>query len=241
MQTDLIVRGLPMVALTVAVYAVARQIFLRYRLPLLHPVFLSAGAIILVLYASGHTYEDYRPGKDLLGYGLGPATVALGALVYRQRAHVREAGPALLCGVVFGTFATIAAVLCLATLGRLDAGTLDAGVLHALAVKSVTAPIAVELARLEGGDPSLAAVFVNMTGIIGAMLGPPFLTRCRVLDPVARGIALGSTTHALGTAAALNESETAGAMASLAMIGAAIVTSAIAPVYVPWLLGVLGA
>jgi len=222
---------LALIALTVAVYALARAVARRCRHPLAHPVLLSAGVLIVILHAAGLTYDVYRPAKDALTWPLGPATVALAVPIYNQRARLRALAIPLVGGVTLGTLTTIGAVLALATLGHFAAP-----VRQALALKSVTAAIGVELARLHGGAPSLVAVFAVCTGIIGATVGPFVLTRCRVTDPAARGIALGVIAHAIGTAAALGESEAAGALASLAMIGAAVVTTVIAPVYIPWVL-----
>src|SRR5688572_30126333 len=140
-----------MLVLTIATYALARALYLRYRHPLVQPVFLGSGLIILVLVLSGRTFDDYRPARDALGWFLGPVTVALAVPVYKQRARLRAAAMPLACGVALGTASTIAAVLALAALVRVD----DA-VLPSLAVKSVTAPIAIELAKIQGGDPSLA-------------------------------------------------------------------------------------
>jgi len=223
-----------LVLLTVSAYAVARALYLRYQHPLVQPVFLGASVIIGVLLLAGRSFEDYRAAKDVLAWFLGPVTVALAVPVYKQRARLRAAALPLACGVALGAASTISAVLALATLAHVDES-----VLPALAVKSVTAPIAIELARLQGGEPSLAATFAIVTGTLGAMFGPMVLNRCRVTDPVARGIALGTASHGQGTAAALLESETAGAMSSLAMAGAAVFTAAIAPVYIPLLLRLL--
>jgi putative effector of murein hydrolase len=228
------VRLVSMLALTVGAYALARALYLRYRHPLVQPVLLGAGLIIAVLALSGHTLDDYGGARDVLGRLLGPVTVALAVPIHKQRARLRAALLPLAAGVVLGTASTIAAVLGLAALARVDVG-----VWPALAVKSVTAPIAIELARLQGGDPGLAATFAIVTGTLGAMLGPALLTRCRVTDPVARGIALGTASHGQGTAAALVEGEATGAMSSLAMAGAAIFTASIAPTFIPALLGVL--
>jgi predicted murein hydrolase (TIGR00659 family) len=233
MQPDVLAVA-AMVLLTVSAYAVARTLYLRYQHPLVQPVFLGASVIIGVLLLSGRSFEDYRAAKDVLSWFLGPVTVALAVPVYKQRARVRAAARPLAAGVALGAASTIAAVLVLAVLARVDDS-----VLPALAVKSVTAPIAIELARLQGGEPSLAATFAIVTGTLGAMFGPTVLTRCRVTDPVARGIALGTASHGQGTAAALLEGETAGAMSSLAMAGAAVFTAAIAPVYIPLLLRLL--
>ena len=224
-----------LIGLTIAAYALARGLYLRYRHPLVQPVFLGAAVIVGALGVFGLTFEQYRPAKDLMTWPLGPVTVALAVPVYKQRARLRRVALPLAWSVTAGTVATIAAVLGLAALAHLQGA-----VLGALALKSVTAPIAIELARLHGGDPSLAAAFAIATGTLGAMLGPVVLTRCGITDPVARGIALGTTSHGQGTAAALLEGEAAGAMASLAMVGAAVVTASIAPIYIPLLLGLLG-
>lgn len=223
-----------LIGLTVGCYAASRRLALWRPYPLLNPVLLSAGAIIFALSVCGLPFAAYRPAQHAFGWLLGPATVALAVPVYNQRARLRAVLPAFVGGVLSGTLATIAAVLTLAVLGRLDDP-----VVHALAFKSVTAAVAVELARLHGGDPSLTAVFVVVNGMAGAIIGPSVLTRCRVTDPVARGVALGAISHAQGTAVALKESETAGAMASLALMGAAVSTALVAPVYLPLLLRLL--
>jgi putative effector of murein hydrolase len=226
---------LGMMLLTIAAYALARDLYLRYQHPLLQPVFLGAAIIILALSICDLTFDQYRPAKEILTWPLGPVTVALAVPVYNQRARLRVAALPLVCGVALGSTTTIAGVIGLATLGQIERA-----VLQALAIKSVTAPIAIELARLHGGDPSLAAGFVIVTGMLGAMFGPLVLTRCGISDPVARGIALGTTSHGQGTAAALLEHEAAGAMSSLAMVGGAVVTAVIAPFYIPALLRLLG-
>jgi putative effector of murein hydrolase len=223
-----------MLLLTISVYALARALYRKYHHPLIQPVFLGASLIILALVLAGRSFEDYRPAHDLFAWCLGPVTVALAVPVYKQRGRLRAAALPLACGVALGGASTIAAVLALAVLAHVDGG-----VLPALAVKSVTAPIAIELAKLQGGDPALAATFAILTGTLGAMFGPALLTRCRDTDPVARGIALGTTSHGQGTAAALLEGEAAGALSSLAMAGAAVFTATVAPAYIPALLRLL--
>jgi putative effector of murein hydrolase len=227
--------GGPLVALllvlTVAAYALAYLLSRRVRHPLAHPIPVSALALILGLHLSGLSFADYKPVKDLAGWLLGPATVALAVPVHSQRARLRALALPLLAGVTAGTLVTILAVIGLSALGRLTMV-----IRNTLAFKSVTTPIAIELVQLHGGDTSLVAVFVVFTGIIGALLGPTLLTRCGITGPAARGIALGTVSHVIGTVAALGESEEAGALASLAMMGAAIVTTVVAPTYIPFLL-----
>lgn len=219
------------VVVTLGSYLATRALFMRYRQPLLNPVFLSTIVIIAALKATGGTLADYQPAKEALTFLLGPATVALALPLYNNRQVLKSQALPVLAGVLTGSLATIAAVL---WAGRV-AG-LARGVLISLGPKSVTVPIAVEISRLCGGEPTLTAAFVVATGMIGSILGPMLLTALRVKDPVARGLALGTVSHGQGTAVALIEGETAGAMGGVAMALAAVFTALIAPYYLPLLL-----
>jgi len=112
---------------------------------------------------------------------------------------------------------------------------LDHMLVLCLAPKSVTTPIAIEIARLIGGNPALTTGLVVTTGMVGAMVGPGFLTLLRIDDPVARGVAVGTTSHATGTAQMLQEGETQGALSGVAMTVAAVFSAVIAPILIPWL------
>ncbi|MBJ6752108.1 LrgB family protein [Geomonas anaerohicana] len=216
------------VVITVTCYLATRKLFLTYRHPLLNPVFLSTVAIITMLKGTGLGLDDYRPAKEVMTYLLGPATVALALPLYHNRMVLREHMLPVMAGVMAGSLATMAAAL---GAGRLL--QLDTTVLTSLGPKSVTVPIAVEISRLAGGDASLTAAFVVATGMIGSIMGPSLLSLCRVQSPVARGLALGTVSHGQGTAVALLESETAGAMGGVAMAIAAVFTALVAPYYLP--------
>lgn len=219
------------VALTLSAYLVTRRLFLAYKHPLLNPVFLSTLAIIASLKAGGFTLEQYQPAKEAMTFLLGPATVALALPLYNNREVLKRHALPVLAGVCTGTLATIAAALCA---GRL-LGLAD-HLLLSLAPKSVTVPIAVEISRLAGGEPALTAAFVVATGMIGSIAGPMVLSLLKVKGPIARGLALGTISHGQGTAVALLENETAGAMGGVAMAIAAIFTALIAPYYLPLIL-----
>ena len=216
---------------TVGSYLVTRRIFLRFKYPLLNPVFLSTLLVIAALKGTGGSLSDYQPAKDAMTFLLGPATVALALPLYKNRDVLRRHALPVFAGVVAGCLATIAAVL---MAGRV-AG-LSRGVLISLGPKSVTVPIAVEISRIAGGEPTLTAAFVVATGMIGSILGPTLLSALKVKNPVARGLALGTVSHGQGTAVALLEGETAGAMGGVAMAIAAVFTALIAPYYLPLLL-----
>ena len=213
---------------TIGAYLVTRRIFLRFKYPILNPVFLSTVLIIAALKATGGTLAGYQPAKEAMTFLLGPATVALALPLYRNRSVLRNHALPVFAGVVAGSLATMAAVL---VAGRI-AG-LGNSVLLSLGPKSVTVPIAVEISRIAGGEPTLTAAFVVATGMIGSILGPTLLSALKVKNPVARGLALGTVSHGQGTAVALMEGETAGAMGGVAMAIAAVCTALIAPYYLP--------
>lgn len=218
------------IVITITAYGISRQIFLKTKNAVLNPVLLSTTAVIAILLALGITFEQYKPGKEIMTFLLGPATVALALPLYRNRRVLRETLGAIVLGVASGSFLTILAAVLLAKLGNLETT-----IVTSIAPKSVTAPIAIEIARITGGDAALTAAFVVATGTLGSVIGPGVLTLCKIYNPVARGLAMGTTSHGQGTAVILQEGETQGAMSGVAMALAAIFTSFIAPFLIPWL------
>jgi predicted murein hydrolase (TIGR00659 family) len=213
---------------TLGAYLLTRRIFLIFKYPLLNPVFVSTLLVIAALKGGGFTLADYRPAQEAMTFLLGPATAALALPLYHNRAVLKDHAFPVLTGVIAGCLATIAAAL---IAGRFLG--LSKGVLISLGPKSVTVPIAVEISRIAGGEPALTAAFVVATGMIGSILGPLTLSLLQVGNPVARGLALGTVSHGQGTAVALMEGETAGAMGGVAMAIAAVFTALIAPYYLP--------
>ena len=221
------------VGLTLAAYLSMRHLYLRFRHPLLNVVALGAGVIIAVLVAARIPYSQYVPAKDLMTALLGPATVGLAVPLYRHRSLLLRFGPAILGSVALGAFLAMMTAALIAQLGGLPRD-----VIMSILPKGVTIPFAVEIARIYGGIPPLAAAFVVATGTLGSLIGGWLLTLARITNPVARGLALGTVSHGQGTATALMEGELQGAMAGLAMILAGIFTAGFAPLAV-WLLGLL--
>lgn len=220
-----------LIGLTVAVYLAVRRLYLRFNHPLLNVVALSAGLVIGVLLACDIPYAAYVPARDVMTALLGPATVALAVPLYRHRRLLRTYGVAIVSSVAAG------ALLAMLSAGyAAKVGGLPRDVVISILPKGVSIPFAVEIARLYDGIPALSAAFVVATGTLGSLLGGWLLSRVGIDHPVARGLALGTVSHAQGTATALMEGEQQGAMAGLAMILAGILTAAFAPLAV-WLLG----
>jgi predicted murein hydrolase (TIGR00659 family) len=218
------------ILITIAAYIAARFLFLRYNNPLLNVVLLGMILVIAVLTFFDLPYSAYEPGKEIMTFLLGPATVALAIPVYNNMKLLRQYGLVACVSVAAGSLVSVVTAVLI-----VKCGGLGREVMIAVAPKSVTAPIAVEIAQIAGGDPALAAAFVVATGTFGAALGPTLLTWFRFTKPVARGLALGTVAHAQGVAMSLLEGEDTGAMASSAMALAAVFTSLVAPFLLAWL------
>ncbi|MFN7251455.1 MAG: LrgB family protein [Anaerobacillus sp.] len=217
------------ISITVAAYLLSKVVGKRYPSPFTTPVFFSTAIIMTILVTFGLTFEDYTVAKDIMTFLLGPATVALAVPLYKNRMIIKKhSGPALV-GIILGTMSTIVGAVLLAKLL-----TLSNEILASVSVKSVTVPVAVEIASIIGGDPALTAAFVVATGILGTMIGPWLMNLTNINHPLSRGLALGTISHGQGTAQAATEGELQGAVAGVAMGLAAIFTAIVAPLVVPF-------
>lgn len=191
--------------------------------PLVNPVLISVGVLVAILRLTGTDYLEYFDGAQFIHFILGPATVALAIPLWRHRARVRELAVPILAALVVGApFAMFSAVLIAKALGLSE--TLQ----MALVPKSATAGIAVGVAEQIGANGSLVAVFVIVTGIIGAVIVTPLMNAMGIRDYAARGFAAGLSAHGIGTARALKVDPLAGAFSGLAMALNGIATAILA-------------
>lgn len=212
------------ILVTLAAYAVGRWAQRRTGSPLVQPVFVAILLIGGLLLALDIDYADYLEGAAYVGFWLGPATVALALPLHAELSLVRRSALPLAIGLLVGSAVSIvSAVLLTRWAGGTEALQLT------MAPKAATTPVSIAIAEQVGGIPALTAVITIVTGIIGAMVGPWLLDRVGVRDKRARGIALGTTSHGIGTARALQESVTEGAFSALTMALAALATSALVP------------
>lgn len=199
--------------------------------PLVNPVALSIAGLSGMLWLGGTPYTTYFEGAQLVHFLLGPATVALAVPLFEQSRRLRRAWLPLLGGIVVGTLTTTASALGLAwALGA------SKSTLASLVPKSVTTPVAMGISQQLGGLPSLTAVLVVTTGIVGAASARWWFARLRIADdPMVRGLALGVAAHGIGTARAFQIDEETGAFAGLAMG----LTALLSALVLPWLAGPL--
>ncbi len=204
---------------TIGVYFLFRR-FHRGSLVTL-PVLATSVVLIAVLALPGGDLAGYERGTMPLKFLLGPATLALAVPLARNRALLRRrALYAVPIGAVVGA---VSAVLLCRVLG------LSTALTATLAPKSVTTPIAMPIAARTGGIPELTAAIVILVGVLGMAVGPRLLDRLGVRSRIARGLALGTAAHGVGTAQALSESDETGAAAGVAMVVAGIVTALVVP------------
>lgn len=182
------------------------------RHPLVNPVLIAVALLSTLLILTDTEYGTYFEGAQFVHFLLGPATVALAVPLYRQFAHVRRSAAALAVALVAGSLTAAGSAVGIAYL--LDGSR---ALLVSLAPKSATAPIAMAIAENMGGLPTLTAVLVMLTGILGAAFGTGILNLIRIRDPRVQGFALGLASHGIGTARAVQLGETAAAFSGLAM------------------------
>lgn len=182
------------------------------RHPLANPVVIAAGLLIALLAVTGTPYPVYFEGAQFVHFLLGPATVALGLPLWRNRHAVRRNLLPMCAALVAGSLTAIFSAVGIAwALGA------PREILASLAAKSVTAPIAMALTDTIGGIPALAAVLVVLTGVFGSIVVTPLMNALRIRDFAARGFAVGVASHGIGTARAFQVSEEAGTFAGIAM------------------------
>ncbi|MDB5366981.1 MAG: LrgB family protein [Rhodospirillales bacterium] len=213
-------------ALTLVAYLIGDAAYRASgRKPYVSPVLIAIIVLGALLLATGTPYQTYFEGAQFVHFLLGPATVALGVPLWRNRHEVKRAALPILAGVTAGSVtAVISAVVIARALGASEQTVLS------LAPKSVTTPIAMGIAEKLGGLPALAAIMVLVTGVSGAMMGRYVLNAVGVRDWRARGLAVGTAAHGQGTAIALNVNETAGVFASIALGLNGILTALLVPV-----------
>lgn len=223
----------PLLGLTITLLAYQGAFWLYQRSgcnPLANPVLIAVAILVVFLTLTATSYETYFAGAQFVHFLLGPATVALAIPLYTQFHHVRAMWLPVAVGLIAGSLtATISAVL----VGRFFGASLSTQL--SLAPKSVTTPIAMGIAERIGGIPSLTAVLVIITGILGAVAARTIFDAMKLRDPAIRGFAIGVASHGIGTARAFQVNEQSGAFAALAMGLNGALTAILVPLIAGWL------
>ncbi len=214
------------IVITVLIFLLLNKLYNRFSNPFLLPILTTTIVMVSILSFFDISYDTYMIGGDWINQLLGPAVVALAFPLYKQRKVLMNHIYVILGGVFFGATAGMFSGF---LFGKL------AGVTDELAVsilpKSLTTPVAVQISEELGGIPALTAVFVMIAGLTGAILGPLILKLFKIKNPVSKGIAMGSASHAIGTSKAFEFGELTFSMSSVSMTLSAIFGSVLGPIF----------
>ncbi len=217
--------------LVIGSYYIGTLLYRRLRSAWVHPIAVSMILVIATLLLLGIDYPTFKQGAAFLDFLLGPTVVALGYLLYEQMGHLRGREIIILVATLVGGLVGIGSVIALGILFNLD----DA-LIASLQPKSATMPIALPLSQQWGGIESVTAIVVFFTGLIGSIVGPWILEKCGITNPIARGLALGSASHGIGTSRAIELGALEGAVSGLAIGLTGVTISLLIPLF-EWITG----
>lgn len=215
-----------MLVLTVGAYLLGVWVRRKSGVSMLHPFLISVPVVIAILKAADIPCSFYMESNVVIDFFLGPCVVALGLLLYDHREIIKRNLIGILSAVTVGSVVGVSSVYALCCLLKMD----DI-FLMSLEPKSVTAPIAIEISSYLGGDLSLTAVSVVLCGFIGAVVGPVLLRLLRIQSPIAKGLAMGTSSHGLGTARAIEMGAVEGAVSGLSIALTGVMTAIIIPLF----------
>ncbi len=206
-------------ALSIGAYVLGMALQKKFKTAIFNPLFISIITVIAVLLTTGISYETYNASAKYLSYFLTPATVCLAIPLYEQLSLLKKNAAAILLGILAGILSSALCVLALAIIFSLPHETYIT-----LLPKSITSAIGMDLSAELGGIPSITVAVIILSGIVGNMFAPFFCRIFGIRHPVARGIAVGSSSHAIGTAKAIEMGEVEGAMSGLSVAVSGLVS-----------------
>ena len=211
--------------LTLALYASGVYLSEKYKWIIFNPIILSMVVLIVYCLVLNVSYDEYEKAGQYIDFFLKPSIVALAIPLYSQWDKIKKQLVPILTSQVVGCLVGIFSVVLIAKLCGAEKE-----IILSLAPKSVSTPIALEVSKSVNGIPSITAAAVMITGIFGSMVGFKILNLSRITKPMSQGIAMGTSSHAMGTMRALDSSDKYGAFASVGMIFNGILTAILAPI-----------
>lgn len=212
--------------LTLACYEIGLLVKRKVKLAIANPLLIAVILIIVLLRIFDIEYETYKSGADYIQYFLTPATVSLAVPLYRQLIFLKKYPAAILGGIAAGVLTAMVGIFLLSLAFGLD---------HAqyvtLLPKSITTAIGMGVSAKMGGMSAITVIAISVTGITGTILAEAVCKIFQIREPVARGLAIGTAAHALGTSKAMELGEVEGAMSSLSIVVAGIMTVLAVPLF----------
>ena len=212
------------IVISLIAFELGKIIYNKTKLPIFNPLLTSIIIVIVILKIFNIDFELYNKGGQFINMFLGPATVILAVPLYKQLLLLKKNFVPIIIGISIGSVVSVISVILLSTVFNLDKE-----IIISLIPKSVTTPIGVEISNSLGGITGITVMAVILTGITGAIIAPTVCKIFKINNPVARGIGIGTASHAVGTSKALEIGETEGAMSSLSIGIAGLITVVVAP------------
>lgn len=206
-------------ALSLLAYEFGLLLKRKFKLAIFNPLLIAIICIIGILAVLRVDYEDYNSGGKYISYLLTPATVCLAVPLYQQLTLLKNNSKAVAAGIISGVLASLVSVFLLA-----KAFQLSHEEYVTLLPKSITTAIGMGVSEELGGIVTITVAVIIITGVLGNMIGETVFKIFRIQEPVAKGLALGTSAHAIGTAKAMELGEAEGAMSSLAIAVAGLLT-----------------
>ena len=207
------------VILTLGTYCIGIWLRKTTGWALMNPLLVSILLSIAFLSFTGTTYESYSNGAEVISYLLTPATVCLAVPLYEQLEHLRRNYHAVALGIVAGVLSSMLSIL-----GMVLLLGMDHQAYVTLLPKSITTAIGMSVSEELGGNVPVTILVIVITGITGNIFAEKFLRLIKVKEPIAKGIAIGSASHVIGTSKAMEMGQTEGAMSSLAIVTSGVLT-----------------
>lgn len=213
--------------LTIGAYQIGLLLQKKWKSPLCNPLLIGVVLVVGVVLLTGFSVETYQAEMKIFSWLITPATVALAVPLYQQMQKLKKNLPAILAGVAAGAVTALASVFGLCALFSLDKQTTVS-----LLPKSVTVAIGLALSKQSGGIEALTSLVIAFTGILGSVVGPMLCKLLRLKNPIAQGVAFGTSAHVIGTAKANELGSIQGAVSSLSLAVAGILTAILFPLVV---------
>ena len=215
---------------TVVFYVVSVVIQKKLKQEWCNPLLLSIVFTVIMILATNTKYEVYESSTSLIGYFLTPATVCLAVPLYEKISVLKKNAAAILIGIFSGVITSALCIFLVTVIFKLDAPTYAS-----FLPKSVTTAIGIGIAEELGGIKALTAISIIVTGVFGNIIAQTVCRIFKITHPVAKGAAIGTSSHAGGTAKALQMGKTEGAISGLSIAVAGIMTVVIAPIFMKFI------
>lgn len=228
-MTELLSIGILPLALTLIAFRFGQWLQQKLKSPILNPILTAVVIVLLFLGVTGGSVKDYQAGMASLSWLLTPATICLAVPMYEQFQLLKKNLPAIAAGVASGAVSCLVMILVFGLLfGFAPELTIS------LLPKSITTAIGVTLSEMMGGMTGVTTAAIVFTGIFANIMGGAFCRLFRLTDPIAQGVAFGTAGHVIGTSKANELSPLTGAVSSLSLVVAGLLTAVLLPVMVNW-------